>query len=127
VRSAFAFALKPVLNLAFTSRAATIAYAREPGHLRAVAAPVVELGAGCALPSVLLSTLAHPRTPALVVPTDYPDPLILGNLRRNVERNAPLAAPGCRVECKGHAWGDEASIGHVLSAPSHQTPRVLLF
>ena len=47
---------------------------------------VLELGAGSALPSLLLSTRATP--PSLVVVTDHPDEVILGNLRKNVKRNS---------------------------------------
>ncbi|KAH9933819.1 uncharacterized protein B0H18DRAFT_1207967 [Fomitopsis serialis] len=68
---------------------------------------VVELGAGCALPSLLASTLAKP--PALVVITDYPDDTILGNLKQNVRRNAYRAAPGCAVHCRGYEWGRDSS------------------
>ena len=46
--------------------------------------PVIELGAGCALPSLLLRTLSEP--PSLIVVTDYPDEGISGNLKRNVEK-----------------------------------------
>ncbi|KZT64543.1 hypothetical protein DAEQUDRAFT_678413 [Daedalea quercina L-15889] len=66
---------------------------------------VVELGAGCALPSLLASTLAHP--PSLVVITDYPDETILGNLRQNVARNAGKTADGCVVQCCGYEWGKD--------------------
>ncbi|ETW78129.1 hypothetical protein HETIRDRAFT_479321 [Heterobasidion irregulare TC 32-1] len=72
----------------------------------------IELGAGTALPSLLASVLPHP--PALVVVTDYPDPVILGNLQRNVARNAHVAAPGCTVLCRGHDWGQD----HPASLPT---------
>ncbi|TFY59004.1 hypothetical protein EVJ58_g6050, partial [Rhodofomes roseus] len=58
----------------------------ERGLIPLEAQTVVELGAGCALPSLLASTLARP--PSLVVPTDYLDAPILVNLTRNLERNA---------------------------------------
>ncbi|KAF7427918.1 hypothetical protein PC9H_007135 [Pleurotus ostreatus] len=58
---------------------------------------VLELGAGCALPSLLLATLAH-DTPSLVVVTDYPDDTILSNLRSNVERNQEAFQPSCGVQ-----------------------------
>lgn len=68
---------------------------------------VVELGAGCALPSLLSSTLAEP--PSLVVITDYPDETILGNLKQNVARNARSVAEGCTVHCIGYEWGTDPS------------------
>ncbi|PIL23618.1 hypothetical protein GSI_14931 [Ganoderma sinense ZZ0214-1] len=64
---------------------------------------VVELGAGCALPSLLSSTLSNP--PALVVITDYPDPVIIGNLTANVERNRPHFNDACAVHSIGYEWG----------------------
>ena len=64
---------------------------------------VIELGAGCALPSLLSSTLLHP--PALVVITDYPDPTIIGNLTANVERNRPHYNDTCSVYATGYEWG----------------------
>jgi len=64
---------------------------------------VIELGAGCALPSLLMSTLWEP--PSLVVVTDYPDDGILGNLKKNVERNHKLVASGCIVRSRGYEWG----------------------
>jgi nicotinamide N-methyltransferase len=68
---------------------------------------VIELGAGCGLPSLLSATL--PKPPRLVVVTDYPDEVILGNLRRNVEKNGALfQASGCVVLCRGYEWGESA-------------------
>jgi Lysine methyltransferase len=64
---------------------------------------VIELGAGSGLPSLLLATLSDP--PSLTVITDYPDPGILGNLKKNVEQNKPKFQPGCNVECEGYEWG----------------------
>ncbi|KAJ7820980.1 hypothetical protein B0H14DRAFT_3734482 [Mycena olivaceomarginata] len=70
----------------------------------------------CALPSLLLSTLASP--PATIVVTDYPDPRILGNLTRNVERNSYLVSPGCTVRCCGYEWGTDVAplLAHTGSA-----------
>ncbi|KAI0935113.1 hypothetical protein AcV7_004010 [Taiwanofungus camphoratus] len=67
---------------------------------------VIELGAGCALPSLLASTLAHP--PSLVVVTDYPDEVILTNLEQNVARNRDSVSAGCAVRCLGYEWGQDA-------------------
>jgi nicotinamide N-methyltransferase len=61
---------------------------------------VVELGAGCALPSLLAATLAQP--PSLIVVTDYPDAGILGNLKANVERNREHYRSPCEVHCVGY-------------------------
>lgn len=68
---------------------------------------VVELGAGCALPSLLSSTLSPP--PSLVVITDYPDATILGNLEKNVERNEQAISDGCRVHYRGYEWGQDVA------------------
>ncbi|KAH7913324.1 hypothetical protein BJ138DRAFT_1059336 [Hygrophoropsis aurantiaca] len=68
---------------------------------------VVELGAGCALPSLLMAALPNP--PALVVVTDYPDPIILGNLMNNVVTNSPWFKTGCMVHCAGHEWGQDTA------------------
>ncbi|KAF9485102.1 hypothetical protein BDN70DRAFT_708304 [Pholiota conissans] len=68
---------------------------------------VIELGAGSALPSLLLST--RPNPPALVVVTDYPDENILGNLKQNVEKNKEVVTDGCTVKCEGYEWGTDTS------------------
>jgi nicotinamide N-methyltransferase len=68
---------------------------------------VLELGAGSALPSLLLSTQANP--PSLIVVTDYPDEGILGNLKKNVERNSAAVMKGCTVKCEGYDWGTDPS------------------
>jgi len=68
---------------------------------------VLELGAGSALPSLLLSTQANP--PSLIVVTDYPDEGILGNLKNNVERNSAAVMKGCVVKCEGYDWGTDPS------------------
>ncbi|KAF4618678.1 hypothetical protein D9613_009855 [Agrocybe pediades] len=68
---------------------------------------VVELGSGSALPSLLLST--QPKPPSLVVLTDYPDDGILGNVKKNMERNSASVTPGCQVKCAGYDWGTDPS------------------
>ncbi|KAH9886070.1 hypothetical protein C8Q73DRAFT_659092 [Cubamyces lactineus] len=65
---------------------------------------VVELGAGCALPSLLSSTLSG-RSPCLAVITDYPDETIMKNLSANVERNRPNFDKECTVHVCGYEWG----------------------
>ncbi|THH03935.1 hypothetical protein EW145_g5888 [Phellinidium pouzarii] len=47
---------------------------------------IVELGAGCALPSILAATLPQ-GGPSVVVITDYPDEAIMSNLRINIHAN----------------------------------------
>lgn len=66
---------------------------------------VIELGAGCALPSLLMATL--PQPPAIVVVTDYPDDTILGNLEANVNRNWSHYQSGCSVRYFGYEWGKD--------------------
>ncbi|EMD35301.1 hypothetical protein CERSUDRAFT_138985 [Gelatoporia subvermispora B] len=68
---------------------------------------VIELGAGCALPSLLASTLHAP--PSTIVITDYPDEVIIGNLKNNVQRNGDKVAPGCTVRVHGYEWGQDAA------------------
>lgn len=68
---------------------------------------VVELGAGCALPSILAATL--PAPPALVAITDYPDESILANLRINLHANARLINPKCPIVIAGHEWGTDTT------------------
>lgn len=76
---------------------------------------VLELGAGAALPSLLLSTLPKAQAPSLIVATDYPDATILGNLKANAERNIQhkREGPGVGVVVEGYKWGDDPT--HVLS------------
>lgn len=69
---------------------------------------VIELGAGCALPSLLMATLPDP--PSLVVVTDYPDAIILGNLSNNVEQNRHLFQKDCDVRCVGYEWGQDLGV-----------------
>ncbi|EGO03734.1 hypothetical protein SERLA73DRAFT_175349 [Serpula lacrymans var. lacrymans S7.3] len=66
---------------------------------------VLEIGAGCALPSLLMATLPEP--PCLVTVSDYPDEIILGNLKRNVDKNRPQFQSNCTVRCIGYEWGKD--------------------
>ncbi|KAI0642550.1 hypothetical protein C8Q79DRAFT_1002943 [Trametes meyenii] len=68
---------------------------------------VVELGAGCALPSLLSLTLQDP--PSLVVITDYPDDTIIKNLTANAERNGPHFNGKCTVHVRGYEWGKDVT------------------
>lgn len=78
---------------------------------------VLELGAGCALPSLVAATLPADHTPSLVVATDFPDVALLANLRINVAANARQFTPGCRVACEGYEWG--ADPHQLLCVPSN--------
>ncbi|KAF8903337.1 hypothetical protein CPB84DRAFT_1678048 [Gymnopilus junonius] len=77
----------------------------ERGLLNVGRKTVIELGAGSALPSLLLST--QPDPPSVVVITDYPDNGIMGNLRKNIERNNALVTKGCIVQCESYDWGKD--------------------
>lgn len=66
---------------------------------------VVELGAGTALPSLLMATR---RQPSLVVLTDYPDPFLLESLKRNIECNRSSFWKGATVQAVGYEWGTDA-------------------
>ncbi|RYP20053.1 hypothetical protein DL765_002979 [Monosporascus sp. GIB2] len=72
---------------------------------------VLELGAGAALPSLVASVAGA----AGVAATDYPSPIIIETLARNVAANAvvensPLSPPAaCPAEVHGHEWGDLSS------------------
>ena len=68
---------------------------------------VVELGAGAALPSLLLSTLQKP--PKLVVVTDHPDEVIFNNLQSSVMRNQKVVDRKCHIVARGYDWGTNPS------------------
>ncbi|KAJ4468764.1 hypothetical protein J3R30DRAFT_3304462 [Lentinula aciculospora] len=75
---------------------------------------LIELGAGCSLPSLASCIISSPsNVPSLVVTSDYPDPIILGNLRSNVERNRALVSPMCKLHYRGYEWGQD--IGELLT------------
>ncbi|KAI0743199.1 hypothetical protein BC629DRAFT_1614739 [Irpex lacteus] len=75
----------------------------ERGLIQVSEKTVVELGAGCALPTLLSATLPSP--PSLVAITDYPDETILGNLKKNVTNNKGHFSPKTSVHCIGYEWG----------------------
>ncbi|KAL4067034.1 hypothetical protein V8B97DRAFT_1979216 [Scleroderma yunnanense] len=89
------------------SPALLIAELVERGSIEVAGRSIIELGAGCALPSLLAATLEEP--PSLVVVTDYPDEIILGNLRNTVERNRQHYRQPCVVHCEGYEWGTNVS------------------
>ncbi|KAF8556830.1 hypothetical protein OG21DRAFT_1506039 [Imleria badia] len=89
------------------SPALVLAELVERGVLPVAGRRIVELGAGCALPSLLAATIDPP--PSLIVATDYPDNVILGNLKSNVERNKPHYRPPCQVDCLGYEWGTDTT------------------
>ena len=76
---------------------------------------MLELGAGCGLPSLVAACSETP--PTLVVATDYPDALIMDNLSKNIERNSVHFSPGCRVLSHGFEWGSDPR--PLLYATSH--------
>ncbi|GAW07359.1 nicotinamide n-methyltransferase nnt1 [Lentinula edodes] len=97
------------------------------GDLKLTVAPklisrrtLIELGAGCSLPSLAACTISSPsNVPSLVVTSDYPDPIILGSLKSNVERNQALVSPTCKLHCRGYEWGqDVAELLDLLPNPS---------
>ncbi|KAJ3849634.1 hypothetical protein EV368DRAFT_46900 [Lentinula lateritia] len=81
---------------------------------------LIELGAGCSLPSLAACTISSPsNVPSLVVTSDYPDPIILGSLNSNVERNRALVSPACKLHCRGYEWGqDVTELLSLLQNPS---------
>lgn len=76
---------------------------------------VVELGAACALPSLLALAL-EARS---VVVTDYPDEPILRAIVDNVERNRAVLGPSVneRLAVVGHLWGSDPA---PVLAPLHR-------
>jgi nicotinamide N-methyltransferase len=97
------------------SPALLLAERMERGLLPVHGRTVIELGAGCGLPSLLAATRPDCNgVPTLVVATDYPDALILDTLRGNVARNTVLFAPGCSPRCEGYIWG--ANTDHLMYA-----------
>ncbi|KAL0467034.1 hypothetical protein QR685DRAFT_575080 [Neurospora intermedia] len=65
----------------------------------------IEMGAGTGLPSLMAALLGAKR----VLVTDYPAPVVIENLRKNVELNLKDqkgAARGVEVAVEGHGWGD---------------------
>lgn len=76
----------------------------------------LELGAGTGLVSIVAA--ASSQFPATVVITDYPDALILDNLKANVARNKNLLSRQCKVWVEGYAWGTKPD--HLLTEPTRQ-------
>lgn len=68
---------------------------------------VLELGAGAALPSLVLLA-SQTSAPSALVISDYDDPALLAAIRDNVSTNSPLLrSEVCRVV--GHTWGSNPS------------------
>lgn len=65
---------------------------------------ILELGAGAGLPGIL-SALNGAK---LVVLSDYESPMLLTNLRRNVEENLPKTLRD-KVKVEGHVWGQSVA------------------
>lgn len=69
---------------------------------------VLELGAGAALPSLVLLSQPNEALPAAVVISDYDDPAIVEAMSDNLKSNAHLLrADRCRVV--GHTWGSDTA------------------
>ncbi|KAF8503890.1 hypothetical protein BU17DRAFT_78324 [Hysterangium stoloniferum] len=87
---------------------------------------VLELGAGCALPSLLAATFAPPSStapPRLVLATDYPSPIILDTLRKNIQQNSHVVRAGCVLGYEGFEWGNEEDLKRVKRwLDGHQVP-----
>ncbi|THH32612.1 hypothetical protein EUX98_g1556 [Antrodiella citrinella] len=83
----------------------------ERGLIPIAGKTVLELGAGCALPSLLCAI--SPQPAATVVITDYPDDTIMNNLKSNVSRNKQHVHAGCAVHVAGYEWG--ADVAPLLS------------
>lgn len=66
----------------------------------------IEMGAGTGLPSLMAAMLGAER----VLVTDYPAPVVIENLRKNVELNLKdqeaLKMKGVEVAVEGHGWGE---------------------
>ncbi|KAG8907124.1 hypothetical protein FRB99_005232 [Tulasnella sp. 403] len=104
------------------SPALLLAEAIETGKITLEGRTVLELGAGTALPS-LVAAAKGPDGPSLVTITDYPDPLILENLRKNVEGNRPFLCKTCCVECTG---GQQSLVRELLPAGNRTGYDVLI-
>lgn len=81
-------------------------------HGRFAGLKVLELGAGAALPSLVLLA-QQDALPSAVIISDFDDPAIVEAMRKNVEANAHLLRVDiCRVV--GHTWG--TSIAPLIGA-----------
>lgn len=49
------------------------------------------------------------QAPVLITITDYPDEIILGNLRRNIDRNSHLLSSPTQIHVRGYDWGADTS------------------
>jgi predicted nicotinamide N-methyase len=72
---------------------------------------VIELGAATALPSMLAASLEQ-DCPVLTTVTDYPDDIIMGNLRKNIDGNRTSFIEGCAVFAEPYEWGKD--VHHLL-------------
>ncbi|PIA16456.1 hypothetical protein COEREDRAFT_81136 [Coemansia reversa NRRL 1564] len=83
---------------------------------------VLELGAAGALPSLVAAFNGAHR----VVITDYPDPDLMANIRRNVELNMPERLADESVIVAGYRWGSETERIAALSGTALGTFDVLI-
>ncbi|KAH8084321.1 putative methyltransferase-domain-containing protein [Cristinia sonorae] len=87
----------------------------ERGLIPIAGKTVLELGSGCALPSLLCAI--SPQPASTVVITDYPDHTIMDNLKENVSRNESHFNPECTVHVVGYEWGQDVQPLLSLSHP----------
>lgn len=92
----------------------------ETGKICLQGKTVLELGAGCALPCIVASMLPESSIPSLVVATDYPDPIIMNALEKNVAMNRDVAPAQCdiRIRCMAYEWGTDTTALKDLLPPS---------
>ena len=80
--------------------------AGENGLFSVTGRRVLELGAGCALPSLMSALLGAER----VVVTDYPAKRLIATMRGNLQRNAVAEASPlgtvADLQVHGHVWGE---------------------
>ena len=114
LRAELAGRANSLLADAIFSAAFALAEYIEAGHTSGFTS-VLELGAASGLPSLLLASRAD--GPSLAVLTDYPAEEIVGVTRANALSNASAVREGCRIEVRGHRWGDDVSQLLCVSVP----------
>ena len=114
LRAELAGRANSLLADAIFSAAFALAEYIEAGHTSGFTS-VLELAAASGLPSLLLASRAD--GPSLAVLTDYPAEEIVGVTRANALSNADMMREGCRVEVRGHRWGDDVSQLPCVSVP----------
>ncbi|KAH8829297.1 hypothetical protein DL96DRAFT_1696141 [Flagelloscypha sp. PMI_526] len=77
----------------------------ERGLMRLSGRFVIEIGAGCALPSMISACIEN--HPVVLAITDHPAPVIFNSLTRNVEENREAFLSDCEVLSASYAWGED--------------------